>query len=284
MTSAGSSAARALALLLLGGAPLGGTIVGCGSDTTPVATIRVATTTSFNDTGVQDVLLDAFRADTGIEVRATAVGTGHALKLGERGDADVVVVHSRQAEDEFVAKGFGVERRDVWWNRFVIVGPKDDPADVRSATTAADAFQRIQARRATFVSRGDDSGTHLRQKKLWGAFERWPGYLESGQGQGPTLMIASEKRAYALTDEGTFLKMRKRLDVVALYSNGEALANPYGVIVVRKESDGEASERFDAARRFADWLTGSRARELVRTFLVDGERAFYLPGESPATR
>src|SRR5207253_5228303 len=227
-----------------------------------------------------DVLVPAFTKETGIEGDVLAKGTGEALKLGERGDADVVLVHARKAEDEFMAKGFGVERRDAWWNRFVVAGPASDPAKARAATSAADAFRRIRDAGARFVSRGDESGTHKRELELWGpGFARWPGYLESGQGMGPTLTIADEKDAYTLSDEGTLLKMRRRLRLAVLFRGDPSLANPYGVILVR--ADPSRPESAAAGRRFFEWVTSAKAAAMVKAFTIDGERPFFLPGEIP---
>jgi len=250
----------------------------CGSHDEPTR-IRLSTTTSAVETGLlPDVLVPAFTRETGIVVDVVPKGTGEALKIAERGDADAVLVHARPAEDEFMAKGFGVERRDAWWNRFVIVGPKEDPAKVRETKTAAEALLRIRDAKATFVSRGDDSGTHKREKSLWGeALVKWPGYLESGQGQSQTMSIADEKGGYALTDEGTFLKQRRRLHVVVLVVGDPALVNPYGVILVRPDPKRPAAHA--AAKRFVEWTTSETARGLVRSFLVDGERPFFLPDE-----
>jgi tungstate transport system substrate-binding protein len=181
-----------------------------------------------------------------------------------------------------MAKGFGVERRDVWWNRFVVAGPADDPAGARAASGAKDALARIGAANAPFVSRGDDSGTHKKEKALWGPSPHGSGYQETGQGQGPTLVIASEKRAYVLTDEGTFLRMRAKLALVPLVEGDPALRNPYGAIVVRQGARG--ADRFGAAKRFVAWLTGPKARAIVTSFLVDGKRAFFLPDETPPPR
>jgi len=239
--------------------------------------VRLATTTSFRDTGFADVLLPAFHAATGISVDAVAVGTGEALKLGERGDADVVLVHARKAEDAFMAKGFGVERQDVWWNRFVLLGPPEDPAGIAKATGARDALRRIREAKALFVSRGDSSGTHTREKELWGGDPRTPEYLETGQGQGPTLTIADERRGYTLSDEGTYLKMRAQIALRPLFAGDAALRNPYGAILVRARPG--ADDVFAASRRFVEWLAGPAARALVRDFRVDGERPFYLPDE-----
>ena len=268
----------------------------CDSGAKSVATIRLATTTSARDTGLLDVLIPEFRRDTGIDVQAIAVGTGEALKYGERGDADVVLVHARKAEDAFLARGFGVERRDVWWNRFLIVGPEDasdnwdlwgavypvhyvpkDPTlALRAVNTppAVAVLEVIRERGYLFASRGDDSGTHKRELELWGkGFLKWPGYIETGQGMGPTLTIADEKNAFTLTDEGTYLKMRKRLRLKVVVKDDPALVNPYGVILPK--------DRPPAARTFFEWLTGDRCRALVKDFRVDGERAFFLPGEKP---
>jgi tungstate transport system substrate-binding protein len=256
-------------------------LAACGSSRDESSRIRLATTTSAVETGLlPDVLVPAFTRETGIEVDVLPKGTGEALKLGERGDADVVLVHARAAEDEFMAKGFGVERRDAWWNRFVLVGPRDDPAKAREGSTASEALRRIRDAKATFVSRGDDSGTHKREKALWGKdFAKWPSYVESGQGQSQTLSIADEKDGYALTDEGTFLKHRKRLRLVPLVAGDPALLNPYGVILVRP--DPKRPEASAAARRFLEWTTSESARALVRAYRIDGERPFFLPDESP---
>lgn len=262
-----------LRLALLGGV-LALALPGCGKD---VVRIRLATTTSFRDTGLSDVLLAEYRKDTGVEVQAVAVGTGEALKLGERGDADVVLVHARKAEDEFMAKGFGVERHDLWWNRFLIVGPAADPAGLAKATGARDALARLRDAKALFVSRGDDSGTHKREKELWGADPKTSRYEETGQGQGPTLLIASELEGYTLTDEGTYLRMRSKLALVPLVTNDPLLRNPYGVILVRVQPGREAVHA--EAKHFADWLAGPRARALVEGFRIDGQRPFFLPGE-----
>ena len=264
--------ARTVAFVLLLGP------AGCGK-ADDATKIRLASTTSFDDTGLADVLLPAFTSETGIQVEMVAKGTGEALAIAERGDADVVLVHARKAEDAFMAKGSGVERRDVWWNRFLIAGPADDPAGIRAATTAKDALAKIGAVNARFMSRGDDSGTHKREKDLWGASPKGSAYQETGQGQGPTLVIASEKKAYVLTDEGTFLKMQSKLALVSLFAGDPALKNPYGAIVVKESARGPA--RFAAAKRFIEWLTGPKAKALVQSFTVDGKRAFFLPDETP---
>jgi tungstate transport system substrate-binding protein len=253
-------------------------LAACGREGREVS-IRLATTTSARDTGLLDRLLPAFRADTGVEVLAVAVGTGEALRLGERGDAEVVLVHSREAEDEFVDRGLGVARADAWWNRFAIVGPPGDPAGVARTRTAVDALRAVRDAGSRFVSRGDDSGTHRREKALWeaaGGFARWPGHDETGQGMAATLQIAEETGAYALTDEGTFLARRRGV-LVPLLVGDPALRNPYGVLLVRPSGD---ASRDEAARRLFDWLRSDAARSLVQAFRVGGRRAFWLPEES----
>jgi tungstate transport system substrate-binding protein len=252
----------------------------CSGEPKPTAVVRLATTTSARDTGLLDVLLPAFGAESGFEVRPVAVGTGEALKLGERGDADVVLVHARAAEDEFLAKGFGVERHEVWWNRFLVVGPASDPAGVAAyARDAKAAFARIRDARAAFVSRGDDSGTHQKELSLWGTLSAWDGYVEVGQGMSGTLRVADEKDAYTLCDEGTFLRLRGDLRLKPLVTADPALRNPYGVILVRPMPGADANNA--AARRFFEWLSSPAALDRVKAFTIEGERPFFLPGEEP---
>ena len=197
--------------------------------------VRLVTTTSTANSGLLAHLLPPFKERTGIEVVVVAVGTGQALALGERGDADLVLVHARAREDAFVAAGHGVDRRDVMWNDFVILGPPDDPASVRGAAEPAVALRSIHEKTALFVSRGDDSGTHIRERSLWKTAGIDPtsnaSYLEAGQGMGKCLVMADEKRAYVLADRGTFLAFRKRLDLTVLVGGHASLRNPYGVMV-----------------------------------------------------
>jgi tungstate transport system substrate-binding protein len=254
-------------------------LTSCGKDDAKPL-VRLATTTSVRDTGLLDRLLPAFTAETGVEVQAVAVGTGEALKYGEHGDADVVLVHSRKAEDEFVAKGYGVERRDAWWNRFLFLAPSSESAPAGAPVSPTEFLHGIRTRGATFVSRGDDSGTHKREKELWGRdFSKWPGYLETGQGMGPTLTVADEKDAYVLTDEGTWLRMRSnlRLRPAEGVKDDGTLKNPYGVILVDPKRAPKGPH--EAARRLFEWLTSEKARATVKGFTIDGRRLFYLPGE-----
>lgn len=242
--------------------------------------VIVATTTSMHETGLLDSLAPLFLGATGFRLRAVAVGSGQALRMGERGDADVVLVHAPAAEEEFVRAGHGVRRRPVASNYFTLVGPADDPAAARTARSAADALGRILRGGAVFVSRGDSSGTHQRELALWreaGTAPRWPGYLEAGQGMAATLLIASERRGYTLTDRASFLTLRRRLDLVTLREGDPALLNVYHVI----ELNAAGRPRINVAggRAFADFLTSGLARELLARF---GAARFGEPLFTPA--
>lgn len=250
--------------------PLSALASGCSGQATSAAArqrLVLATTTSTHDSGLLDVLVPAFEAahpEWAVEV--IAVGTGEALRLGRQKDADVLLVHAPEDEAAFVADGYGTERRDVCYNRFVVVGPAGDPASVQDAASASEAFARIAKRRALFVSRGDDSGTHTKERALWRAAGVEPGgawYLVTGQGMGETLKIASEKQAYTLADEATFLTMRDALDLAVLFERDLALRNQYGVIVVA----GARNER--GARDFAEWICGSEGQALIGRFGAD---------------
>lgn len=217
----------------------------------------LATTTSTQDSGLLDVLIPRFEAESGIHVKVIAVGSGAAMEMGDRGDADVLLVHSPRAEEEFVTAGFGVERARVMYNDFVIVGPPDDPADVRGMSDASAALASIADARATFISRGDNSGTYAKELTLWEAAgvevpKGQPWYEETGQGMGATLTIASEKEGYTLTDRSTWLAAgdRERLPIVV--EGDSRLFNVYHVIVVNPER--HAGVNAPAARRFRAFL------------------------------
>lgn len=229
--------------------------------------VVLATTTSLYETGLLDSLALRFERATGLRLRVVAVGSGQALKLGERGDADVILAHSPEAERRFVASGAGLERRIVAWNYFVIVGPPDDPAGVRQAPSATAALARIALSEAPFASRGDSSGTHLRELALWraaGGLSRWPGYLEVGQGMAATLLVASERRAYALSDQSSFLALARRLELVELVSADSQLINPYHVIPVNPL--GRPGVNAAGAQAFADFLVSRAAQALIAGF------------------
>ncbi|MDJ0522090.1 MAG: substrate-binding domain-containing protein [Planctomycetota bacterium] len=243
--------------------------------------ITLATTTSTENSGLLSHLLEPWSEATGIQVKVIAVGTGRALALGERGDADLVLVHARSREDAFIAAGHGIDRRDVMWNDFVIVGPPSDPAGIRGMRDAGKALAAIAANRALFVSRGDDSGTHIRELELWahaGVYANYPSsgadtYLKAGQGMGPCLTMADQRRAYVLTDRGTFLAARRTKDLEVLVEGDPHLRNAYGAMLVNPQRHPHA--RTDAARRLLDHLTSPEGQARIGAFRMDGEVLFH---------
>jgi tungstate transport system substrate-binding protein len=254
-------------------------LLACGGKDQP--TIRLATTTSARDSGLLDWLLPEIERSTGVVVQVIAVGTGQAIEIGKRGDADFVIVHDRPREDAFVTAGYGLDRRDLMWNDFVIVGPPADPAGVRGEKDAVAALKKIAAAQAPFVSRGDDSGTHGREKSLWqkaGGKPAWPGYADAGQAMGATLVMASEKSAYCLTDRGTYAAMRKRLDLVVLGEGDPALLNPYGLILVDPAKN--PGVKAAHARRVVEYLMSPEGQARIGAFRVDGDTIFH-PGVPP---
>jgi tungstate transport system substrate-binding protein len=242
--------------------------------------IVMASTTSTEQSGLFAHLLPAFAAETGIEVRVVAQGTGQALETARRGDAELVFVHDRAAEERFVAEGFGLERRDVMYNDFVLVGPRRDPAGIGAAADAAQALARIARAGQPFVSRGDRSGTHAAELRLWQAAgvdaqagKRAGWYRESGSGMGATLNIASSMDAYTLTDRGTWLGFRNRGGLAILFQGDPKLFNQYGVIVV--DPARHPHVRAAAARRFADWIVSPAGQRSIAAFRTGGEQAFF---------
>ncbi len=250
-------------------------VVGCGENQSEESVLRLATTTSTRDSGLLDVLLPPFEKQHHARVDVIAVGTGKALKLGEAGDCDVVLVHARAAEDAFMAAGHGNRREDVMYNTFEILGPSDDPAGIRDLDPAS-ALQKIYKGGYRFVSRSDDSGTRKRELQLWQSADGltvWPEYIETGQGMGATLTIADEMQAYVLADRGTFLNFQEKVDLVPLVSGSPDLENPYGVIVVKVAEHSMAHGT--AADRLADYLISPQAQSLIRDYQVQGESLFY---------
>ena len=243
----------------------------------------VASTTSTDDTGLFGVLVPAFEAEhPRYSVSVIAVGTGQALAIGRAGDADALLVHSPAEEEEFVASGYGEKRRDVMYNDFVILGSPSDPADIAEAADVFAAFRALAQGGSEFISRGDESGTHFKEKSLWedagvDDFGEW--YLSVGQGMGETLIVASEKEAYTLADRGTYLAMRERLDLAIIFEGDERLFNPYGVVIVRAASNSEG------ARAFSNWLVSPRAQELIGGFgaAAYGE-ALFTPNAGTLTQ
>jgi len=240
--------------------------------------ITLASTTSTDQSGLFAHLLPLFTARTGIAVRVLALGTGQALRVAANGDADVVLVHDRPAEDKFVADGFGIDRRDVMYNDFVLVGPAADPAGVRGLSDAAEAFRHLAAARATFISRGDNSGTHAMETRLWRiaaldpAGTRAPWYLSAGQGMGPTLTMAAARDAYTLADRGTWLSFRDHGDLCVVLEGDPRLFNPYGVILVNPARHPHV--KADLARSFSDWLVSPEGQSAIGGFRIGGHQLF----------
>jgi len=242
--------------------------------------LMMATTTSTDNTGLLDYLAPKFKADTGIELKWTATGTGKALKLGENCDVDVLLVHAPAAEKKFVADGFGSDRTEIMYNDFVIIGPAEDPAGIRG-TSVKEALGRIQTKQAVFVSRGDNSGTHKKELALWEAAElpvpereKW--YVQTGQGMLSTINIAAERSGYTMTDRGTYIKYEDTLKgnpPLKILVEGDApMLNQYSVIAVDKGHCPKA--KYDTARRFIDWIAGPSAQHLIRDFKLLGKPLF----------
>ena len=245
----------------------------------PAATserLRLATTTSTENSGLLRAILPKFEATYGIKVHVISVGTGKAMKLGENGDVDVILVHSRPDEDRFIAQGFGVGRRDVMHNDYVLVGPREDPAGIRGGRDALHAFRRIVETKSTFVSRGDDSGTDKMEKSLWtevGTRPEGRQYLSAGQGMGEVLTMSSNLQAYTLSDRATYGAYRARLALEILVEGDARLFNPYGVIAVNPARYSDVNHK--GAMRLIEWLTGSAGREAIAAFRVSGEQLFF---------
>ncbi len=243
------------------------------------AYITVASTTSTENSGLFERILPAFEDRTGIDVRVVAVGTGQAIEIARRGDADVLFVHHTPSEEAFVAAGYGIERLDVMYNDFVIVGPATDPAGIRAMTDAPAALARIASARAVFVSRGDDSGTHLRELSLWAAAGvdptaasgRW--YRETGSGMGAALNTGSALGAYVLTDRGTWISFANKGDLDVLVAGDERLVNQYGVVPVDPQRHPHV--KADLARAFVDWLISDEGQAAIAAYRVDGDQLFF---------
>lgn len=248
----------------------------------PSKSILLVSTTSTQDSGLLDVLLPAFENKTGYSVQLISTGSGQALKIAEEGNADVILLHSPAAEEEFMAQGFGIDRRLVMHNDFVIVGPSKDPANIRGKSPV-EALKAIYQAQATFASRGDESGTNIKELTLWKqtGFNPvdQPWYLETGQGQGATLSIADAKDGYVLTDRGTFLAYQANVNLIILVENDPYLLNIYHVITVNPEKWPKIN--LQGARAFADFITSPEGQQIIRDFGVDkyGEPLFFADAE-----
>jgi len=264
------------------------------TETAAPTTLRLATTTSTDDSGLLDAILPDFESQYNAKVEVIAVGTGQAIELGTNGDVDVVLVHARAREDEFVANGDGVNRLDVMYNDFVIVGPPDDPAGVKGIALGKDALAKIAEAGAGFASRGDDSGTHTKEKSLWTAAGITPDadsgwYFSLGQGMGETLTFANEKPAYTITDRGTWLSQKDNLPNLEVMVGGasidenkdKSLYNPYGVIPVNPEKHDGVN--FELATQFAEWITSVDTQAAIGAYGKDtfGQSLFYPSAASP---
>jgi tungstate transport system substrate-binding protein len=242
--------------------------------------ITLSSTTSTQDSGLFDHILRLFRTATGLSVHVVAVGTGQALAIGERGDADALLVHDRPGEDKFVADGFGIDRRDVMYNDFVIVGPNTDPAHIRGLKDARKALTQIAAAGAPFASRGDDSGTNRMELRLWRSAGILPDkdagwYRNLGQGMGPTLNIAAAMNAYTLTDRATWANFKNRQDLEILTEGDSALFNPYGSILVNPAKWPKV--KFSEARTWHEWLTSKAGLAAITSYRINGEELFFPP-------
>ncbi|MGB5306537.1 MAG: substrate-binding domain-containing protein [Gammaproteobacteria bacterium] len=238
--------------------------------------VRMATTTSTENSGLFKVIQPAFERALGIRVHVIAVGTGKALELGRRGDVDVVLVHAKAAEKAFVAAGYGVERHEIMYNDFIIVGPNDDPAGVHGMQDAGKALARIAAAAAAFASRGDDSGTHKKEISIWQQADIEPQgqwYRQLGQGMGKTLQIAGEMQAYTLVDRGTWLAFRARIPLQLMVAGGTDLKNSYGIIAVSPQRFPDVN--FADTERLIRWFGSKDAQALIAGFRIDGEQLFY---------
>jgi len=241
--------------------------------------ITVASTTSTEQSGLFKHLLPIFEKKSGIQVRVVALGTGQALDMGRRGDADVVFVHAKPLEEKFVAEGFGVQRFEVMYNDFILVGPKSDPARVAGGKDVVEALQRIRKTQSPFASRGDKSGTHFAEVELWKAAgvdiatEKGPWYRETGSGMGPTLNIASGMNAYALTDRGTWLSFKNRGELVISVAGDRRLFNQYGVMLVNPAKHPHVKK--DMAQAFVDWLVSDEGQDAIAAYKIGGEQLFF---------
>ncbi len=238
--------------------------------------LRLATTTSTENSGLLQQLNPPFETLHGIKLQVIAVGTGKALRLGENGDVDVLFVHAPEAEKKFIAAGYGIQRRPVMHNDFLIIGPATDPAGISASPNAAGALERIAGMKSVFVSRGDESGTHKKEKQLWqaaGIEPRGIWYLATGQGMGAVLQIAADKNAYTLTDRGTYIAYRTKIQLHILHQGDPRLVNPYHVIAVNPARHPHVS--FGPAKKYIDYLGSARGQKIINDFRLGDRQLFY---------
>jgi len=240
----------------------------------------LATTTSTQDSGLLDVILPDFRQQFGVDVDVIAVGTGQALQIGKDGNADVLLVHARAQEDAFMADGHGARREDVMYNDFVIVGPESDPAGIKGLATAAEAFKKIADSNATFISRGDNSGTHSKELAIWKQLDMEPSgawYLSAGQGMGEVLTMTNEQQAYTLSDRATYLARTKQgLDLIVLVEKDKILLNPYGIISVNPAKGPQINA--DLADKFVDWIISLPVQQMIAEYgKADFGESLFVP-------
>ena len=244
--------------------------------------LRLATTTSTYETGLLDHILPPFEKQYGVKIHIISVGTGKAIKIAENGDVDVILVHAREAEDQFVNAGFGVNRRDVMYNDFVVLGPADDPAEIAGLKDAKEALKRIADKGHPFVSRGDDSGTHKKEKYLWSRLDRTLGgkwYLEAGQGMSATLRMADEKDAYVMVDRATYLFNKDKLRLTLLVEGDRDLFNPYGIIPVSPYKHGHV--KYPSAMALVGWLTSPECQAMIAEYKKMGQQLYHPNAMTP---
>jgi tungstate transport system substrate-binding protein len=241
--------------------------------------ITVASTTSTEQSGLFRHLLPVFEKKTGIQVRVVALGTGQALDMGKRGDADVVFVHARPLEEKFVAEGYGVKRFEVMYNDFVLIGPKSDPAKVAGVKDALEAFRKVKNAQAPFVSRGDKSGTHFAELEIWKAAgidigkEKGPWYRDTGQGMGPALNSAAGMNAYVLADRGTWLSFKNRAELGIALEGDARLFNQYGIILVNPAK--HPTVKRELGQAFIDWVISAEGQKTIAEYKIGGEQLFF---------
>jgi tungstate transport system substrate-binding protein len=237
--------------------------------------LKMSTTTSTENSGLLNVLLPPFEKRFNVRVDVIPVGTGKALKLGSNGDVDIVFVHARKAEEKFVADGYGVNRRDVMYNDFIILGPKNDPSGLKGAKSAVDAFKKISKGKTPFFSRGDNSGTHKKEKAIWSKAGIKPAgkwYFETGRGMGDTIVTANEKLGYTIADRGTYLAFKSKIDLEIVFEGDNVLYNPYGIIAVNPAKYPHTN--YVMAMAFIGWVTSPEGQKLIREYKKFGEILF----------